>query len=369
MDITSLKSKIQILLDRLIGFRKRDQETAAFKSFSESQRKAAAFDSRVRGIRTVPLDRIVGSVGRYQDFDSRFRLKAHLPTERLQHIKEAMRQGRPLTPVKLCQIRDEYYVEDGNHRIAAAKELGHDEILAHIVEFIPSGNSLEDILCRQRAEFCDQTQLPSEINLTEIGQYVQLTEQIKKHQVHLEGVGTERVVSLKDAARDWYRHIYRPLCEIINRGRLIESFPGRTISDLYTYISVHLWETGEKRRYNIGIDKLIPQDMEEFRKRMEELGEHDYPDMHRTITAFVLINVQAKRESRIIEKLFESDEVREIHSVHGDVDLLVKINLTRDLLSSDAEVISHFVQNRIRQLPGVKSTKTLIPGFSKIKDR
>ena len=68
-----------------------------------------------------------------------------------------------------------------------------------------------------------------------------------------------------------------------------------------------------------------------------------------------------------MEKLFELEEVREVHSVHGDVDLLVKIELTRDLLSSDAEMISQFVHGEIRQLTGVISTKTLIPGFSKSK--
>jgi hypothetical protein len=38
--------------------------------------------------------------------------------------------------VDLFQIKDEYYVSDDNHRISAAKELGHDEILARIVEFM-----------------------------------------------------------------------------------------------------------------------------------------------------------------------------------------------------------------------------------------
>jgi len=42
--------------------------------------------------------------------------------------------------------------------------------------------------------------------------------------------------------------------------------------------------------------------------------------------------------------------------------------LTRDLLSSDAEIISQFVHEKIRQLPGVNSTTTLIPGISKIKE-
>jgi DNA-binding Lrp family transcriptional regulator len=70
---------------------------------------------------------------------------------------------------------------------------------------------------------------------------------------------------------------------------------------------------------------------------------------------------------KLIEKLYALDEVKEIYSVHGDVDLLVKVELTRDLLSSDAEIISQFVHERVRQLPGIISTNTLIPGFSKIK--
>jgi len=66
--------------------------------------------------------------------------------------------------------------------------------------------------------------------------------------------------------------------------------------------------------------------------------------------------------------LADIEKVREIHSVHGDADILVKIILTRDLVSSDAEIIGDFVYNQVRQIPGVISTQTLIPGFSKIKD-
>ncbi|HAA02397.1 MAG TPA: transcriptional regulator [Syntrophobacteraceae bacterium] len=366
MASTSLKSTLKKIHQKLKSFLKRDQPEATVKSFGDHQRKEAAFDSRVRGIRTVPLARIVGSVGRYQDFDNRFQLKDHLPSGRLDTIKELMRQGHALPPVRLYQIKDEYYVEDGNHRIAAAKELGHDEILAHILEFIPSGNRLEDFIYRQRSDFLDRTQLPAEINLTEPGQYERLLDQIAKHQAYLQETSAGPV-SFEDAARDWYRYVYRPLCNIIRRGRLLESFPGRTIGDLYTYVSVHLWETGEKRHYGIGIHKLIPGNMEDFRNQMTNIGDPCYPEMQRRITAFVLMSVQAKREYKIVEKLFELEAVQEVHVVHGDVDLLVKVNLTRDLLSSDAEIISQFVHNKIRQLPGVISTKTLIPGFSRIK--
>ena len=100
---------------------------------------------------------------------------------------------------------------------------------------------------------------------------------------------------------------------------------------------------------------------------MNELKDIDYPEMKQGITVFILMIVQAKKEIKLIEKLFELEAVKEVHSVHGDVDLLVKVVLSRDLLSSDAEIISQFVHERVRQLPGVISTKTLIPGLSKIK--
>ena len=142
-----------------------------------------------------------------------------------------MRKGRPLKPVELFQIKDEYYVLDGNHRISAAKELGHDEILARIVEFIPSEDTLDGFLYRERAEFTDRAQLPTDITLTEVSQYGCLLEQISDHQEYLERE-QGHPVEFKEAALDWYRTIYRPLVKIIKRGRLVDSFPERTVADL-----------------------------------------------------------------------------------------------------------------------------------------
>ncbi|MGD8645067.1 MAG: Lrp/AsnC ligand binding domain-containing protein [Desulfobacterales bacterium] len=366
MDITSWKSKVVRILNSRKTPREEADRPAEIKSFNDDQKKEAAFDVRDRGIRTVPLRRIVGSVGRYQDFDSHFRFKHNMPSERLQRITQAMREGRPLGPVKLYQIKDDYYVLDGNHRIAAARQLNHDEILARIFEFIPSENTLQNLLYRERAEFSDRTQLPYELNLTEVSQYAHLLDQITDHRETMQaeqGV----TISYENAALDWYRAIYRPLCTIIRRGRLIDSFPGRTIADLYAYITLHHWKEGRKRHYGIGIDKLITKNMEAFRKKMADLKDAEYPEMKQGITVFVLMNVQAKREFKLIEKLYELEEVREIHSVHGDVDLLVKVVLTRDLLSSDAEIISQFVHEKVRQLPGINRTNTLIPGLSRIK--
>ena len=354
-------------IERVLNIWKVRRSPNEIKDFEEEQRHEEAFEPVKRGIRSVPLDQIVGSVGRYHDFDSRFRPKQHVPRERLAHIRDAMRNGKPLPPVKLYQIKDEYFALDGNHRISVAKELGRTHIDARIVELIPSRNALENILYREGMDFREKTGMPETITLTEVGQYEHLMKQISRHHRFLKKTENP-AVTLEEASSDWYRTIYRPLLAIIERGNLIRFFPNRTSADLYTYISYHQWERDQSRRYGIGIDRLIPKDMEAFRKNMAKMKEVEYPEMKREITAFILMRVKPKEEFRVMDKLFALDEVEEVHSVHGDVDILVKIVLTRDLLASDAEIIGQFVHDAMRNLQGVVSTQTLIPGSSKIKE-
>lgn len=339
---------------------------AETRSFHEDQECEEAFDTVNRGICEVPLNRIVGSVGRYHDFDGRFQIKSHVPSDRLQQIKNAMRHNKPLPPIKLYQIKDEYYVLDGNHRVAAAKEFGHDTINAKILEFIPSTNTLENILYREKSAFREKTGLSEPIELTEVGKYDYLQHQIQIHREHLQSTGG-RAVPYSAAALDWLRTIYAPLTGIVKKSGLLEHFPNRTIADLYVYISYHQWEKGRRRKYGIGIDNLIPRDMEAFREKMTDTQEREYPEMKTGITAFILMTVKAKSEYRVMDKLYQLEQVREIHSVHGEVDILIKIVLTRDLLTSDAEIIGDFVYEHIRGISGVSSTRTLIPGHSRIK--
>jgi hypothetical protein len=305
-------------------------------------------------------------VGRYHDFDKKFRLKHHVSPDKFEHVKSLMQAGVSLPPVKLYQIKDEYYVLDGNHRVSAAKALKHDQIEACIIEFLPSPTTLENILYREKIEFMEKTALRDPIELTEIGQYQHLLTQIQHHSAFLEQ-SQNKPVSLTCAAVDWYQTIYQPLIILIHRSRLLEAFPKRTAADLYTYISSHQWEKEQPRTYGKGIEHLIPHNMEEFRTMMLDKEEPEYPEMQREITVFVLMNVAGKKETRIIERLFALQEVQEVHSVHGTVDVIVKVLLKRTLLSSDAETISRFVNDQIRQLPGVINTQTLIPGFSKVK--
>ncbi len=58
-------------------------------------------------------------------------------------------------------------------------------------------------------------------------------------------------------------------------------------------------------------------------------------------------------------------EVKDVHLVHGNVDIIAKIVFRRDLLSSDAVTIGEFIHNQVRRIPGIVSTQTLIPSYYK----
>ena len=360
----SLKSKTTILKDKLKSAHLIPGKSISAKSFKEQQAKNGAYDFKDRGFKMVPLEQITGSVGRYHEFDSKFRPNPKTPPARLLSIRQAMGAGKYLPPVKLYQIKDEFYVLDGNHRIAAANEFGFKEIEAHIIEFLPSKDTLENIIYIEKSEFQEQTGLTQTIKLTEMGQYAYLIRQISKHRDYLKQV-SKTPVSLKDASHDWYETIYLPLTEIIRRTNLLKHFPRRTIADFFVYISYQHWEKGRKRNYGCGLDQFITKEMEEFRNKMANKKETDYPDMVREIIAFVLVKIDTKRDHRVVDKLFFLKEVKEVHLVHGNVDIIAKIILQRDLLTSDAVTIGEFIQNQVRRIQGVVSTETLIPSYSK----
>lgn len=357
------------IIGKLMSAWKEHQIKKEAKSFRENQEKEEAFETVDRGLRMVPLEQIVGSVGRYHDFDQSFKPKQHVYQERMKNIRQAYKDGKTFPPVHLYKIKEEYYVVDGNHRVSAAKELGFHQIEARILEFLSSKKTLDNILYYEKTDFEEKTGLAAHINLTELGHYSILLEQINEHRERL-GRGTRLDVSLEAAAADWRKSIYQPLTTLIDKGRLIRFFPGRTLADLYTYFSFHQWNQPDRHRLSgFGLSRILQNSMEEFRQMMSQLKESDYPEMIREITAFVLMNVSVKRTERIVDKLFDLEEVEEVHSVHGNIDIIIKVTLKRSLLTSDSEAIGEFVRFKVGKIPGVHSTQTLIPSFSRMKGK
>lgn len=100
------------------------------------------------GTRAVPAAKIVGSVSRWRNLRSDFFYREGAAmTERFRRIGQAMEQGKPLPPLELYKVKgqptsdhqppvvSEYYVVDGHHRVAMARQLGQDFLDAHVIEY------------------------------------------------------------------------------------------------------------------------------------------------------------------------------------------------------------------------------------------
>ncbi len=124
------------LLRRIRAWFQNDVCSDSLPSFEEARRVLGGFIQVPRGIRTVPVEKIVGSVGRNRDFD-----RAFLPTRasaatRWKRVDRAFYEVGELPPVRLFKIGDEYFVEDGNHRVSVARYQGVEWIEAEVVELL-----------------------------------------------------------------------------------------------------------------------------------------------------------------------------------------------------------------------------------------
>ena len=74
------------------------------------------------GHQIVPVDHIIGSEGRYTDFDRQFLPRSDKLKDRWSRIDSAMIESITLPPVDLYKIGDAYFVRDGNHRVSVARQ-------------------------------------------------------------------------------------------------------------------------------------------------------------------------------------------------------------------------------------------------------
>jgi hypothetical protein len=126
------------VLGRLLGRRKHRD----VRSFDVDVAAAGGVAGRVdKGFKEVPVDKIVGSVGRSHNLRSDFFYKTgQAVTARFRRVGQAMVEGKSLPPLELYKVKEPeqpstYYVVDGHHRVAMAKQLGQDALDAHVVEY------------------------------------------------------------------------------------------------------------------------------------------------------------------------------------------------------------------------------------------
>jgi hypothetical protein len=83
----------------------------------------------------VEVDQIVGSVGRWGDFDRSFLPARTSVGQRWKRIDRAFQRGEDLPPVELYEIGDSYFVSDGHHRVSVARFHGVPTVEATVAEF------------------------------------------------------------------------------------------------------------------------------------------------------------------------------------------------------------------------------------------
>ncbi|MBU7045441.1 MAG: Lrp/AsnC ligand binding domain-containing protein [Theionarchaea archaeon] len=82
---------------------------------------------------------------------------------------------------------------------------------------------------------------------------------------------------------------------------------------------------------------------------------------------FVLVDVEPGEEDAVMEELTRFPETKEIHLIAGKHDILLCIDIERKILEESLEKGLKFIKGKIRPLPGVRDTDTLMVGKSFIR--
>lgn len=219
-------------------------------AFDEVREKLHLGGPVYRGLQSVPLDKIIGSVNRYRDFDHLFLPTQSHTEDRWRRINRAWYEEIDLPPVMLYKVGEVYFVVDGNHRVSVARDRGQQFIDAEVREVesrvpVTAGMQPDDLeRLGERVEFLERTQLDqwypeAVIKPTVLGGYERLLEHIAVHRYFM-GIDQGRSISEEEAVRHWYETLYLPVVQVVERSEVLEELPGRTATDFYLWTMDHL---------------------------------------------------------------------------------------------------------------------------------
>src|SRR3989304_3816376 len=252
------RAAIEEILARLRG------TSTDLLSFEELREKLGGVGQRPRGLQDIPLDSIVGSVGRYTEFTRSFLPRTDSDEQRWAAVRTGVESLAGLPPIDVYKLGETYFVQDGHHRVSVARQLGADRIQAYVTEvpvqvpLSPEVTPEEVISKAELVDFLDRTRLrqvrpEADIQLTCADCARRLEEHIHVHR-HFMGLEQQREIPFDEAVGHWYDHVYRPVAEGIRARGVLEEFPGRTEADLYLWGLGH--RTALQERIGWGIDLM-----------------------------------------------------------------------------------------------------------------
>ena len=218
-------------------------------SYDEIKEKLHIGGPIYRGIKTVRVDQIAGSLNRYHEFDRVFLPASDTLAERWQRVNRAFYQEISLPPVVLYKVGQVYFVVDGHHRVSVAREQGQIEIEAEVRECATRVNITANIkpedleILEDKVHFLERTSLDSikpdaNIKLTIPDGFERMLEHIAVHHYFM-GLDLQRDISEEEAIADWYDHVYMPIINVIRDTNILKEFPEKTEGDLYLWVLDH----------------------------------------------------------------------------------------------------------------------------------
>lgn len=228
-------------------------------SFSEVKDVLRPSGETYKGLQTVAVDRIIGSEGRYRDFNKSFLPRRDSLRGRWQSIDRAHLQEVTLPPIRLYEIGGVYFVRDGNHRVSVAKAQGVEYIDAEVVSLatelaldprMTRADLKGAVICYEKNVFYRRTDWPRlipryDLIFTEIGRYDEVLHHIEGHKYFLNQHFSEEL-AFQQAMVSWFNNVFKPIVDVISYERILARFPGRTAADLYMWIVKH-WDELKKQ--------------------------------------------------------------------------------------------------------------------------
>lgn len=230
----------------------------AIRSFTDDATRAGLLVPRTIGPRTVALARIIGSVGKAGELGANFRPARPNTGEAQRYDKvrdvsagTAGREVISLPPIDLYKLGYGYYVLDGHRRVAAAKELGQDDIEANVTEFVP----VEDRAAQRT--FAARRAFERATGLTRVG--AARPETYGRLQGLIAAWAARHMADapLAEAAERWYSKVFRPQAKRIRALRLNRYFLGERTADIFVRLADHRRAEGEARGQKLAWDAAV----------------------------------------------------------------------------------------------------------------
>ena len=203
-----------------------------------------------RGIKAVSIDLIVGSEGRYRDFNREFLPRHNHLRPRWQNIDKLQLRNVILPPIQLYEVGGVYFVRDGNHRVSVSRSQGGEMIDAEVVSldsFVSLSPDMDKnelkraVINYEQRRFEEKTRFSSiipeySLKFTCTGRYNEVLFHILEHKYSISQDHKEEL-PLSSAVSSWFNTVYLPVLKVIKEYALLTHFPSRTEGDLYVWIS------------------------------------------------------------------------------------------------------------------------------------